>query len=256
MDSYQPVEQVGFHKGYNTSENLPFASCFFRLRKGFRQCSQWAVERAMNNYRIDLRYRNLLHNTYKNATTIQAEENTNSSQLKEVVNNWLVSNSGIPSSTACCRSASVKKAVSAFTMCGIFPVGPEMFTDEDCAPCAVTDIELETQSPTETDTQINYGPVHAVPSTSGTQHGQPDSTALLYQYYSYSDSDYEPDVGGLLSPRAVAKSVSPADIGPLPKSKNPQRGRKKVSSPFRNNLQTKAEENVEGNPSHRNCKDI
>ncbi|KAF5289345.1 hypothetical protein FQA39_LY15131 [Lamprigera yunnana] len=98
-----------------------------------------------------------------------------------------------------------------------FPVDPGVFTDEHFTPCVVTNIKLEkeTQSPTETDTQINYGAsssgaADAVPSTLGTRHGLPDSSALLYQNYSYSDSDYEPD---LLASAPQASNRFPSSRG-------------------------------------------
>ena len=36
------------------------------------------------------------------------------------------------------KSASVGKAVNAFKLCGIFPVNPNVFTEEDCLRSSVT----------------------------------------------------------------------------------------------------------------------
>lgn len=101
FDNYQPVEQAGFRKGYSTSDHLltmkvlvekaneyhlPMYFAFVDYEKAFDSVELWAVEQAMNNCRIDSRYRTLIHNIYKNATmTIQIGDTTRPIQVKRGV---------------------------------------------------------------------------------------------------------------------------------------------------------------------------
>lgn len=83
FDNYQPVEQAGFRKGYSTIEhiqtirlliekcteyNIPLHMAFIDYNKAFDSIELWAVYKAMNNARIDSRYRILLKNIYDQAT--------------------------------------------------------------------------------------------------------------------------------------------------------------------------------------------
>lgn len=92
LDSYQPVEQAGFRKGYSTADHLLTVRTliekaneyhldlyigFIDYEKAFDSIELWAIEKAMNNCRIDSRYRMLIHNIYKKATmTVQIGGNT------------------------------------------------------------------------------------------------------------------------------------------------------------------------------------
>lgn len=101
MDAYQPVEQAGFRKGFSTSDHLltirtliekateyhlPLHLAFVDYEKAFDSVELWAVEQAMNNCRIDSRYRQLIHNIYEKATmVIQLEEKTGKIPIKRGV---------------------------------------------------------------------------------------------------------------------------------------------------------------------------
>lgn len=101
MDSYQPTEQAGFRKGYSTTDHLltirtliekaneyhlDLHLAFVDYEKAFDSIEMWAIERALNNCRIDSRYRMLMHNIYKNATmTIQLEKTTKPIPIKRGV---------------------------------------------------------------------------------------------------------------------------------------------------------------------------
>lgn len=68
----------------------------------------------------------------------------------EACNNWLVSHPGRVITQyqvaelfgiAYCRCATIEKAINAFRMCGIVPINPGVFTDQDFAPSEVTNID-------------------------------------------------------------------------------------------------------------------
>lgn len=81
--------------------------------------------------------------------------------FSEACSNWMVTNPGRVITqyqiaelfgSAYGRCASVDKAVKAFKVCGIMPIDPGVFTDEDFEPSAVTDMpHLPDQTTTQTD---------------------------------------------------------------------------------------------------------
>lgn len=86
----------------------------------------------------------------------------------EACNHWLVSHPGRVITQyqvaelfgiAYCRCATIEKAVNAFRMCGIVPLNPGVFTDEDFAPSEVTNIDQSSN--------VNVEPVEPEASTSG-----------------------------------------------------------------------------------------
>nr|XP_029732067.1 uncharacterized protein LOC115268161 [Aedes albopictus] len=170
----------------------------------------------------------------------------------EACSNWLTTNPGKVITQyevgelfgkAYCKCATVEKAVKAFETCGIEPLNPDVFTDEDFQPSQVTDIpqgEVSNAPSTSYDTPqrtMAYPKIDCaaticvapdpLPSTSGTM----------------SNKCSEEDVQ--LQPLDLSKSgkVSPAEIRPLPKRKEPQQRRKKgkkseiiTSSPVKDRL--------------------
>lgn len=204
-------------------------------------------------------------------------------------NNWLVSNPGRVITqwqmaelfgTAYCRSASVDKAVSAFRTCGIWPVDPGVFTDEDFAPSVVTDTPINEETSTSTilnDSQTNEEAsssrvtdtqITEESSTSGGTYAQINedvSASRVTEMEMNEESLFSgvPSTSGTQSvtiilrekpevfPELATTSVSPKHIRPFPKRKDPQQRRKKgqkseiiTSSPFKDQLQAKADEKL------------
>lgn len=191
--------------------------------------------------------------------------------FSEACNHWLISNPGRVITqfqmaalfgTAYLRCASVGKAVNAFKTCGIVPLDPAVFTDEDFAPSAVTDIDLSNndlfsdQPSTSIEQTIsnqppNFTNISNRPSTSSNSIESSRSTNSLFCNLPTNDlsSDSESD-SPLSSLNTIPQGcVSPSDIRPLPKRKEQQQRRKKgqkseiiTNSPFKSILEAKAED--------------
>lgn len=98
VDSYQPVEQAGFRKGYSTmvhlqtlrlliekttEYNIPLHLAFIDFQKAFDSIEMHAISRAMNRARIDSRYSNLIESIYHNATFhIKIDEDLKTNKIK------------------------------------------------------------------------------------------------------------------------------------------------------------------------------
>lgn len=103
LDNYQPSEQAGFRKNYSTIEhiqtlntliekcteyNVPIHLAFIDYHKAFDSIELQAIFNAMNNARVDSRYKNLMEYIYNHATSqvkITEEQITNKIQIKKGV---------------------------------------------------------------------------------------------------------------------------------------------------------------------------
>lgn len=101
LDTYQPVEQAGFRKGFGTMDhlhsmkiliekcneyNINLALAFVDYEKAFDTIEMQPILKALDDCRIDTRYSNLLKNIYKNATsTIKLQEISQKIQIKRGV---------------------------------------------------------------------------------------------------------------------------------------------------------------------------
>lgn len=83
LDSYQPTEQAGFRKGFNTNDhlqtiktviektteyNIPLHLAFVDYQKAFDSIETWSFLTAMEDARIDSRYSAIIKNIYDKAT--------------------------------------------------------------------------------------------------------------------------------------------------------------------------------------------
>ena len=98
LDSYQPVEQAGFRKGYSTVEHLqtlrlliekateydiPLHLAFVDFQKAFDCIETHAFLKAMDRARIDSRYTNIIKNIYQNATFhVKIDEELQTNKIK------------------------------------------------------------------------------------------------------------------------------------------------------------------------------
>ena len=83
LDSYQPIEQAGFRKGFSTIDhlqtiktviektteyNIPLHLAFVDYQKAFDSIETWSFLAAMEDARIDSRYYSIIKNIYDSAT--------------------------------------------------------------------------------------------------------------------------------------------------------------------------------------------
>lgn len=103
LDSYQPVEQAGFRKGFSTIDhlqavrtlieksveyNVPIHTAFVDFHKAFDSIEICYILKSMDNARIDSRYTTIIENIYKNASLhvkIDDETKTNAIKIKRGV---------------------------------------------------------------------------------------------------------------------------------------------------------------------------
>lgn len=156
----------------------------------------------------------------------------------EASNNWLVSNPGRVITqfqmselfgVAYLKSASVGKAVNSFKSCGIFPMNPSVFTEEDFLPSSVTNMvqsqnEFDLAQPTFTNSLTSTPPSIANAETVNT--GLPENVSNPGPNFVNTVVTPVTDLSvkkSAMTPTSDKNSSKVGLISPLPKRKTEQR---------------------------------
>jgi hypothetical protein len=118
------------------------------------------------------------------------------------------------------ETATMNKALNAFQMCGIWPLNPNIFSDDDFLPSTVTDQTVSEDPPNDQPLDIINMPIEFVNNEvplNQTVEEQSTSSFIVIS----SNISTEPLENNVLRASTTSKiiksPVSPADIIPLPK---------------------------------------